>query len=433
MSQTIHQIHLGLGQFFRGHQAVYTQKSSETWNLAAVSMRTNTAVNQMKEQNNIYHVLTRDKNSSRLEKIDCVKESLFLGEDYDRILEILISEKLQIISLTITEKGYCYDFSKEGLISDHPEIEFDLNNEKKKTAIGLIAHAIEKRFETHQETLTLLSCDNVSFNGNVLKQAVEEFLKLKNSPALSWFQDEINCPNTMVDRIIPKTSEEEKKEALKEFDYDPLVILTETFTQWCIEDQFSSQKPEWPGVQWVKNIEAFEHLKLRTLNGSHTYLTYLGRLKNYETVDEAILDEEIREDLENLYLREVFPTLDGIDEDFFIHYKNQLFERFENPFLKHRLEQIAMDGSQKIPQRWLPVREKNPSTPIIDQGLCHWAIFLYRKLKRSETIHDPMAENLSLTDNPRDFLAQLSGIIPSEILKNENFLKAYDERCKRFL
>ena len=433
MSQIIHQLHLGLGQFFRGHQAVYTQNSRETWNIAAVSMRTDTSVRQMRAQENIYHVLSRDKNGSQIQKIDCVKESLFLGEDYQRIVEILCSEDLEIVSFTITEKGYCFDFSQKKLVSNHPEIRSDLEQSEKKTAIGLIALAIEKRFNSHKKPFTLLSCDNVSFNGDVLKSALSEYLESSSSLALEWFKREIQCPNTMVDRIIPKTSKEEKTEALKNYEFDPLVILTESFSQWCIEDKFSSLKPEWPGVQWVDDIEPFEHLKLRTLNGSHTYLTYLGRLKNYNTVDQAIADEEIRADIKDLYMKEVFPTLKSIDKDFFINYKNQLIERFENPSLKHQLEQIAMDGSQKIPQRWLPVRAENPDTPIIQKGFCHWALFLYRKLKCGEKIYDPIADQLSLTESPRDFLKQLTQVIPETELQNEYFLKVYDERCERFL
>ena len=430
---SIKQLHLGLGQFFRGHQAVYTQKSPENWNIAAVSMRTNTSVKQMQAQNNTYHVLARDKSDQALMKIDCVKESLFLGDDYTRILEILESKELQIISLTITEKGYCFDFSSKNLIADHPDIIHDLKNDKKVSAVGLIADAIEKRFNSHQEPLTLLSCDNVSFNGDVLKKAVTQYLELSKSPALEWFKNSIQSPNTMVDRIIPKTTDEEKKEALKDMNFDPLLILTESFTQWCIEKKFSSDHPTWPGVEWVDDIEPFEDLKLRTLNGSHTYLTYLGRLKNYDYVHEAIQDEEIRSDVEDLYVKEVFPTLKGIEKEFFIKYKNQLLERFENPYLNHQLEQIAMDGSQKIPQRWLPVRKENDQTPVIQKGFCHWAIFLYRKLKRSEQIHDPISSKFSLTETPREFLNQLTSVIPENELTDEYFLKVYDERCQRFL
>ncbi|MBD66635.1 MAG: hypothetical protein CME62_15610 [Halobacteriovoraceae bacterium] len=433
----IKQVHLGLGQFFRGHQAYYTELAKEDWGIAAVSMRTDTAVKQMQAQKNRYSVLARDHAVAELTQIHCVAQSYFLPESYQAVFDLLASEQTEIISLTVTEKGYCFDFHKGELDLNLTEIQAELKSDKATTAIGLIAHAMEQRYKTHQKPGTLLSCDNVSFNGSILKKAVASFLKAKESPCLEWFEKEVMSPNTMVDRIIPKTTEEEKKKAFEDKDdFDPLVILTEKFSQWCIEDKFSSEKPHWPGVQLVQNIEPFENLKLRALNGAHSYLTYMGRLKNYETVDEAIQDQEILDDLSHLFTEEVYPTLKpDISETEYKAYTEALIQRFKNPHLKHRLEQIAMDGTQKVPQRWLPViKENKEQCPILVKALCVWILFLKRKLDQNEKIMDPKAEQIK-SWNDKDiqtFAQQFQQIIPAEILGQKSFKRELDEQYQRF-
>lgn len=432
----IKQVHLGLGQFFRGHMASYTEKvcHKTPWGIAAVSMRTNDSVLAMNKQENCYSIIARDHISTEIEHIHCVQKCFFYHDDFDQVISLMSDENTQIISLTVTEKGYCYDFQSDSLDTDNTEIQNDLKGNSPKTSIGLIALAVEKRFETHKKPFTLLSCDNVSHNGQILQKAITRFLELKNSQALEWFKQSISCPCTMVDRIVPKTSEEEKREVQAQLPYyDEIPIITESFTQWCIEDHFSSDRPQWElaEAEFVGDITESEFLKLKVLNASHSYLTYLGIMKSHETVDQAINDEEILQDLEAMLQNEVYPTLKTSKQKF-TDYKKTILDRFKNPYLRHQLRQIAMDGSQKIPQRWLPILKENQNCNILFKAIAVWSCFLEQEVQAGREIHDPLFKNLNSDHVILDFL---KSNMPSLdfIIQDSRFREHYSEQRRRFL
>lgn len=444
----IKQVHIGLGRFFRGHQAVYTQHvtKGDEWPIAAVSLRTREAVDQMKKQDGKYHVVSNDQENSKIEVIDVISKCLFLEDEYQEIVNLLSSESVEIISFTITEKGYCFDFSNQALDLENPEIKEDLKGSSiPKTSIGLVAESLIKRFNGHKKPVTLLSCDNVSMNGDVLGKVVKQFLEIKHPGAMTWFDKSIKCPNTMVDRIVPRINNSELESVADQLSFvDKIPIITEKFTQWCIEDNFSSKRPHWEkdGVQFVENIEPFENLKLRALNASHSYLTYLGLLKGYKYVHEAIADEEIEGDIKNLFRNEVAPTIKEIAEETFTKYCQSLIERFRNPHLKHELIQIAMDGSQKIPQRWVPSIEyllgKNLKVTILFRALAYWTVFIESQVRSKTKIDDPKSELLETTFAKIENISELKralakvNIVPSSILENPAFNEEFDEQCRRF-
>lgn len=446
---SIKQVHLGLGRFFRGHQAVYTQNCIEAkqWPIAAVSLRTNDAVEQMKRQDCRYHVIASDQSNTSVQINHAVQRCLFLKDDYDEILKLMASEDVEIISFTITEKGYCYDFAKNELDKNNPEIKADLNSsDRMMSSIGLVSQSLVKRYYSHKKPVTLLSCDNVSMNGDVLRCAISQFLSLVDNEAAEWFESKIYCPNTMVDRIVPRVESEALKDYKKHFEFnDEIPIITEKFTQWCIEDKFSSLRPPWEkaGVEFVKDIEAYEKLKLRALNAAHSYLTYLGLLKNYEFVSQAIEDKEISDDLKVMFETEVQQTLKEIPTDVYKKYCDSLIERFKNPHLKHQLSQIAMDGSQKISQRWIPtiveVMEKSQNPKILTKAVCIWIVYIVKSSIEDQKIFDPKEDELKKCFREKlttaETLNQLSKleIIPTKILNNPHFKKELDEQYRKFL
>lgn len=443
----IKQVHLGLGQFFRGHQALYTQKCNPDWGIAAVSLRTPDAANQMNLQKGKYHVVALDETSVNIDIVNLVQESYFLVESFERVLELLSHEQTEIISFTVTEKGYCFDFNSMKLDQENLELQSDLKlNQKMKTTIGLTASALIKRFETHKKPVTLISCDNVSMNGAVLRCALSEFLEISHPQALSWFNENVTCPNTMVDRIVPKTSAEDKSRFSKYFDFeDNIPIITEKFSQWCIEDKFCSGRPNWEnaGAEIVKDIEPYENLKLRALNASHSYLTYAGILKGHTYVHEAVNDPEIHQELVVLLSKEVGWTLSEISNEKFTAYYESLLERFKNQNLKHQLIQIAMDGSQKNSQRWIPTIQdnlKNDKVPeILFKAISFWIIFLIQQTNNNIKIEDPRGEDIAraLASNSSsggviEKIIELK-LIPDNILNNTEFTKVFNEQYRKFL
>lgn len=382
-------LHLGLGRFHRGHQAVYFQHTGE-WKVIASSMRSADEKNKLKKSGLLYPVLEFTHEGETLKWIDCIEEVLSLNEDLPRLLELIRSPEIQIITLTVTEKGYCLNSSGE-LDLTHAGIQHDLKNpETPTTAIGLLSLGLSKR----KEKLTIISCDNLRENGRKLEAAVRSFCS-----SVGRSLPEIAYPNTMVDRIVPalrpeKIAEIEANHNLSHSE----IIATEKFSQWVIEDNFAGEKPAWNkvGVQFVSDVKPFEEMKLRLLNASHSYLAYAGLNRGYTYVHEAIGDKTLLENVRHMMKVEVVPLLvlpSGFDIQKYI---DDLILRFRNDKLPHQLKQIAMDGSQKMPQRIFSsihdARKSDRSHDLLLKATDEWMNFLWNSQK--EKIDDPKANEL---------------------------------------
>lgn len=377
-------LHLGLGRFHRGHQAVYYQKMKDLgdprWGVVSMSMRSPEARDQLRKVNLKYPVLELSAKESKTTWVESIREALDFHQDFPRVLEIFQDPQLEMVTLTITEKGYDLDgagkldFSKSQIIQDlsHPE--------SPKSAIGLLALGLRLRRLRDRSPLTVISCDNLRDNGKKLQHAVEEYVqKLNWLDDHLWISQKIKFPNTMVDRIVPSLRPEKVASLEKDFSLseNSELIGTETFTQWVIEDTFAQPRPAWEkvGVEFVKEVRPYEEMKLKLLNASHSYLAYAGLNRGYQFVHEAIADKELRQNVLKLY-EEVTPTLvipSGFDLEL---YKKALVSRFENSQLPHQLKQIAMDGSQKLPQRIFPTirtsAEKNLSHDVLLEVIREW-------------------------------------------------------------
>ncbi len=394
-------LHLGLGRFHRGHQAVYYQRMAELgdhrWGAVSMSMRSPDTRDQMRSVKNHYPVLELSEKEAKLLVVDSIREALDAKDNLEEVLSYFVSPDIEIVSLTVTEKGYCLKSSGE-LDLDHPGITHDLLNfDHPETAIGLLALGLSKRMNESGRKVTILSCDNLRENGHKLENALKTYLKSAHKDSVrEWIDVNATFPCSMVDRIVPSLTLERIEKFESEYKLHPKsqLIATETFSQWVIEDLFAVTRPPWErvGVEFVKDVRPYEDMKLRLLNASHSYLAYAGSLKGYKFVHEAVMDETLNLDLRSLMLEEVAPLL-IIPVNFNVeNYVESLLERFRNSKLPHQLLQIAMDGSQKIPQRVLPsllnAYEKNSSRKVLLKAISAWLNFVWRDLNLK--LDDPM-------------------------------------------
>ena len=338
-------VHLGCGAFHRAHQALYTHHLLETsdsdWGICEVNLM----------PGNDRVLIEQLKNQQLHPEID----------GCDGILRAMTRPHTAIVSLTVTEKGYCTDAASGQLDLNNPLIQHDLANPTTpKSAIGYIVEALRLRREQGLEAFTVMSCDNVRENGHVAKVAVLGLAQARDPLLAAWIEAHATFPCTMVDRIVPAATPETLQEIADQLGvYDPCAIACEPFRQWVIEDSFVSGRPAWDkvGAQFVEDVVPFEMMKLRMLNGSHSFLAYLGYLGGYETIADTMTNPAYREAAFALMMQEQAPTLSMPEGTDLQAYATLLIARFSNPSLRHRTWQIAMDGSQKLPQRLLdPIR-----------------------------------------------------------------------------
>ena len=356
---TVGIVHLGIGAFHRAHQAAYTDallSENPSWGICGVSLRSPETRDALQPQDGLYTLAVQDGEGSDLSVIGSVVELLCAPEDPEAVLRRMADPATRIVSLTITEKGYCHNPATGTLDEGHPDIVHDLANPARpRSAIGFIVEAISRRVSAGIAPFTLLSCDNLPGNGHVLKRIVTQFAELRD-PALAAVIRNVASPSTMVDRIVPATTDGDRSAVAAAMGLeDAWPIMTEPFRQWVIEDDFPLGRPAWEkaGALFVQDVSAFEFMKLRLLNGSHSTLAYLGYLAGAETVADAMSLPGMEALVEGLMRHEVSPTLPELPGFDLPAYRAELLQRFRNPALRHRTWQIAMDGSQKLPQRLL--------------------------------------------------------------------------------
>ncbi|RYE09840.1 MAG: mannitol dehydrogenase family protein [Hyphomicrobiales bacterium] len=352
-------VHLGIGAFHRAHMAVYVDDllaRDPSWGIIGASLRRPDTRDALAPQDCLYTVAVRDAEGTTTRVIGSILDILDANTQRQELLVALADPRIRIVSLTVTEKGYCHDPATGLLDKAHPDIVHDLASPAAPiSAPGLIVRAIELRRDAGIAPLTVMSCDNLPANGETAKRIVTGLAALHSADLAAYIEEHVAFPSTMVDRIVPATTDSDREtvRAATELE-DAWPIMTEPFTQWVIEDHFANGRPafELAGAQLVDDVEPFELMKLRMLNGSHSTIAYLGYLSGYQFVNEAIADPAIHKLVHALMTDEAMPTLPMAREELG-RYRDQLLARFANPALKHRTWQIAMDGSQKLPQRLL--------------------------------------------------------------------------------
>lgn len=351
-------VHLGIGAFHRAHMAVYVDDllaQDPSWGIVGASLRRPDTKDALEPQGGLYTIAVRDAAGTHPRVIGSILSVMDANTERDALLDLMASPAIRIVSLTVTEKGYCHDPATGELDEKHPDVVHDLANPAApKSAPGMLVEALARRKAAGVAPFAVMSCDNLPSNGETAKRIVTRFAALRDADLGEWVKA-VAFPSTMVDRIVPSTTDADRTEVTALIGAeDAWPIMTEPFTQWVIEDHFPTGRPafETVGAQLVKDVEPFELMKLRMLNGSHSTMSYLGFLGGYQYIAEVMGDPAYVKLIHGLMTEEAMPTLDMPGTDLGA-YRDQLLERFRNPALKHRTWQIAMDGSQKLPQRLL--------------------------------------------------------------------------------
>lgn len=377
-------VHLGLGAFARAHllpltEAAMAATGDRRWGVVGVSLRQPDTRDALEPQHGLYTLALRDGSGMQLQVMGSLLRTLVAPEDPEAVLRQLAAPGTRIVSLTVTEKGY---------------------HAQPDGAADLVARALQRRRAAGLGGFTVLSLDNLPSNGQVLQRHVSRCAERLDPALPGWIEAQASFPCSMVDRIVPRTTPADRAEVAAALGLDDAwPVLAEPFVDWAVEDRFVAGRPDWAlaGARFVDAAEPYERLKLRMVNGAHSALAYGGALLGLATVDQAVAHAQLGAFVQSLMRDEIEPTLPGLDA---AAYRQRLLQRFGNPALKHRLLQIAMDGSQKIPQRWLAtVRERLAA----GQGIARLALCVALWLRfvegRSEAgldlpLDDPLAAEL---------------------------------------
>ncbi|ELQ6105294.1 fructuronate reductase [Cronobacter turicensis] len=378
-------VHLGFGAFHRAHQGVYTDilaaEHGSDWGYCEINLiGGEQQIADIRRQDNLYTVAEMSADAWRARVVGVVKNALHAQVDgLEAVFAALCEPQVAIVSLTITEKGYCHSPATGELVLDNPLIAADLAHPTApSSAVGVIVEALARRKAAGLAGFSVMSCDNMPENGHVARNVVMAFARAVNASLAAWIEEHVTFPSTMVDRIVPAVTPEtlDKIEQLTGV-RDPAGVACEPFRQWVIEDNFIAGRPAWEkaGAQLVRDVVPFEEMKLRMLNGSHSFLAYLGYLAGYQHINDCMEDVNYRQAAHALMLNEQAPTL-GVQGVDLARYADLLIERYSNPALRHRTWQIAMDGSQKLPQRWLDSlrwhQAHGSAAPLLTLGVAGW-------------------------------------------------------------
>ena len=399
-------VHLGIGAFHRAHMAVYVEKllhRTPQWAIVGASLRHPDTKRALTPQDGLYTVAVRDAAGTKCQIVGSIMGLLDAGSERGRLLDVMSHPAINIISLTVTEKGYCHDPATGLLDERHPDIVHDIRDpDAPVSAPGLLVAAIDRRRRAGTAPFTVMSCDNLPSNGKTAARIVTRLAEIRSAELGEYVRANVAFPSTMVDRIVPATTDADRREVGEMIGLeDAWPVVTEPFSQWVIEDKFPSGRPPFHevGAQMVTDVEPYELMKLRLLNGSHSTLAYLGVLAGHDYVADAIRAPGFGPLIKGLMTQEVMPTLHmpGVDLN---AYRDELLGRFANPALKHRTSQIAMDGSQKLPQRLLgTIRDRlaaDQSITWLSLGVAAWMRYVTGRDEKNGPIdvRDPLAKRL---------------------------------------
>ncbi len=401
-------VHLGLGAFFRAHGAFYIQEamavSGGDWGVLGVSLKRPDVRDALQPQDGLYHALELGHHGQTAQIVTSVTGVLVAPENPRAVLAAMADPAVRIVSLTVTEKGYCHEPATGRLDADHPDIAHDLTDAVPRSAIGFLVRALDLRRHDGLRPFTVLTCDNLPNNGALLRGLTLDFAQRIDPALAKWIETEGCFPSTMVDRIVPATTPETLatvKRLTGQSDAAP--VQHEPFRQWVVEDNFvDNQRPDLAavGVELVSDVTPYEHMKLRMLNGTHSSLAYLGYLAGYETIADCMTDPVLASFVRDLWTNEIIPALTPPPGADLNAYALALHDRYQNPGIRHRTWQIAMDGSQKLPQRILGTLAENRAagrdSPGLTLAVAGWMRYVGGVDEKGDPIdvRDPLAARL---------------------------------------
>ena len=404
-------LHIGVGGFYRAHQAVYLddllqQPGNTAWGYCGIGLLPQDAAmrDALQSQDCLYTVVERSASGDRARVIGSLLNYLHAPQDPEAVLNALASPQTRIVSLTITEGGYYVNEGTGEFNDAHPDIVHDLQHPRQpKCSFGYLVEALSRRSANGLGPFTVMSCDNLQHNGDVARKMILAFAERRDPGLAAWLREHCAFPNSMVDRITPATTDEHRALLREKFGLtDAWPVATEPFKQWVIEDNFPGGRPAWEkvGAQMTADVLPYEKMKMRLLNASHQAMCYIGMLLGYEFAHEAMQDARIRKLVRTMMDVEVTPLLQapaGIDLE---RYKQSLIERFSNPTIRDQLSRIGTEGSARIPKFVLPsiVDALSRGTPVklLSFTVAAWFRYLTGTddAVREMPVIDPMAEKL---------------------------------------
>lgn len=420
-------VHLGLGAFFRAFGCVYVADamaaSGGDWGIAGVSLRSPATRDALRPHGWRYASVTLAPEGEKLREISVLNDVLVAPEDPGKVLATMADPAVRIVTLTVTEKGYCHNPATGRLNPDHPDIQSDLANPLPVSAPGYLVRALQMRRAAGHAPFTTLSCDNLPDNGKLVRGVVLDLARRIDPALADWIAERGAFPSCMVDRITPATTPEDiLRIAAITGREGGAPVLHEPFSQWAIEDDFvDGARPDFAaaGAEMVRDVSAHEQMKLRMLNGTHSALAYAGYLAGHQTVAATVADPVFATYLRRLWA-EITPAVtppDGVDLN---AYADALFERYANPAIQHRTWQIAMDGSQKLPQRLLGTiaanLEAGRSADALLLAVAAWMRYVggVDETGAPIDVRDPLADHLrelsASCDGPDATVAALLGV-----------------------
>ncbi|RMH47455.1 MAG: mannitol dehydrogenase family protein [Alphaproteobacteria bacterium] len=447
-------VHLGVGAFHRAHQAVYTDAALAAaggeWRIDGIALRSTRIADALNPQDGLYTLLERGENGAAARVIGSIRRVIAAARDPQAALAALAAPETRIVSLTVTEKAYGIDRARGAVALDHPAIAADLASPRRPQGVlGLLCEGLRLRRERGVAPFTVLCCDNLPDNGGLLRLGLVDFAARLDSALAQWIGSRVAFPSTMVDRITPAPTEETRLLARRLIGLvDLAAVEAEPFAQWVIEDDFPGGRPAWEqgGAIFAADVAPFEAMKLRMLNGSHSLMAYAGLLCGHRHVRDVMRDAALAR-LVRRHLGAAAATLDptrGIDPD---RYAEALMRRFANPAIAHELAQIAMDGTEKLPQRIVApalhaLTHGQPLRPFAF-AVAAWMRFC---LGRGDDgtrhdLHDPRAETIAAVvrgagDDARAIfrgLSALPGLFPPRLAQDAGWQEAVEGVLARML
>ena len=442
-------LHMSLGGFHRSHEASYIDDylnaTSEDWMITAVGLmpQDDTNINALRSQDGLYSILQRSPNQDDVKIIGSIKNLIHGPSDPQAVFSAIADPAIKIISLTITEKGYYYN-EKRNLDEQNPMIVHDKSlPDRPNTAYGYILRGLKNRRDSGAGPVTVMSCDNLPGNGHLTQHLIIQFAQMADPSMVDWIKQNVSFPNAMVDRITPVTTDEVRRILADDYNIDDKwPVVCEGYIQWVLEDNFAAGRPalETVGVQMVKEVEPYEKMKVRLLNGSHSVLSYISYLMGYRDVDAAMADPLIAKFVRGYMDNDITPTVPpvpGIDLD---QYKTTLIQRFSNKSIRDQVQRLAEDGSQKFRNALVPALEhqltNNGSTRYMAFALAAWYRYLLGIDEQNKPIEvkDPMRDRLmdkakAAPADPIGLLA-IDEIFGTTAISSNDFVQAVTKSLK---
>lgn len=442
-------LHLGFGAFARAHWMSYHQdllhkEPGSDWGVVVSDILFGAErFGQLEDNDHLYSVLEHSDSVSDMRVIGSIVKTAHPARGgLDAFFAPFLEPDLAIVSMTVTEKGYCLaagklDEKNEAIMHDlaHPH--------SPKTAIGALVEALARRRAVGLDGFTILSLDNLPTNGKLCEAAVMAFANAVDADLAHWIRGHVTFPCSMVDRIVPALNDESRALIRERLGFDDANgIVCEPFRQWVIEENFVKGRPAWEkaGAQFVQDVIPFEEMKLRMLNGAHSFLAYLGYLGGYKTISDCMGDANYKKAAYQLMVREQLPTLSVPGDVDLPAYADALIARFSNSQLQHQTAQIASDGSQKLPQRMLESivwhAENSKPWPHLALGVAGWLRYMKGVDDQGgqTPINDPMADEIARlaaqAEDDTHFVASilaLEAIFPPVLIQNPDFVASIQE------